>query len=164
MNKDTDSVQHHEDRRTKMRAEYKQEVEKRAQAEALQQSQQADRDQVTRESEIRYLEQQVGLVKAGDTREMLLDRIRQMREPPPPPPEIIGRVSEGQIKEFNAEQEAGRAAVAKAEAEYQRIQEGMRVAEAEELKRLGTMETVHHSNPGMDEQYPASGATLGKKK
>ena len=163
MARDTDSLQHHEDRRAKMKADYKQETEKRAQAEAQQQVMDAERDRVTRESEIKYLEQQVGLVKSTDTRDMLLDRIRKMREPPPPEPEPPP-LSPALQERLEQEQAAGRAAVARYEAETERNQEAQRAAEAEERKRLGTMDTVYIPNPDKSEQYPAVNATLGKKK
>jgi len=66
-----------------------------------------------------------GLPRDGETRDQLLDRIRKLREVPAvePGPEAFGRTSEGLIKQFNAEQEAGRAAVAKAAAEMERNRE-----------------------------------------
>lgn len=163
MARDTDSLQHHEDRRARMKAEYKQEVEKRAQVEAMEQAQQVDRDQTTRESEIKYLEQQVTLVQNIDSRDMLLERIRRMREPPPPPPGPPPR-TKAQQEELEREQANGMAAVAKNKEAEERSQPAWREAEAEERKRLGTMETVHIPNPSQNEQFPASGATLGKVK
>jgi len=67
-----------------------------------------------------------GLPKAGETREQLLDRIRQMREESEKlktkeTADPIVR-TEGLQKQFEAEQEAGRAAVAKAQAEMERNQ------------------------------------------
>jgi hypothetical protein len=56
-----------------------------------------------------------GLPQAGETREQLLARIRKMRdEPPKDVKEVETFRSEGMQKEFDAEQEAGKAAVAKA--------------------------------------------------
>jgi hypothetical protein len=60
--------------------------------------------------------------KEGETREQLLARIRKMREAPEPEPEKPPFRSPGLQAEFDAEQKAGKEAVAKAEAaqkEYQ---------------------------------------------
>lgn len=132
----------------------------------LQDEHQARRDAEIRETEDKDIQQIHKLSDIG-TRDELLSRIREMREPPPSPPELPlghGRVSIRMIDEFNAEQEAGRAAVAKAEAELQRGREMRKRIEEEEKLRQGTMEPVFHPNPGQGEMFPSSGATLGKKK
>jgi hypothetical protein len=64
-----------------------------------------------------------GLPQAGETREQLLARIRKMRdEPSKDVKEVETFRSEGMQKEFDAEQEAGKAAVAKAAAESKRYE------------------------------------------
>ena len=106
----------------------------------------------------------VEIVASGETREHLLDRIRSMRneqpaETPAPPP-----LTERMLAELNAEQTAGRNAIQRAEemmAYNRKIADQVALAERE---RLGEMVPVYHPNPAQNEQYPASGATLGKKK
>lgn len=92
-----ESTQHHEDRKTKIRAEN---AEKQA----------VDKE-VAEEREIANFK---GFPVAGETRDQLLDRIRKLREQPAEvEPELFR--SEGLQKEFEAEQKAGQEAVAKAE-------------------------------------------------
>jgi predicted metal-dependent phosphotriesterase family hydrolase len=90
----TDSVAHHEERHAKMKAE--------------------SEDVAQRQSEDQEIASSGVLVHVDETREQLLDRIRKMREIAHPSPAEIP-LSEGQQKQLDAEQEAGRQAVAKAE-------------------------------------------------
>jgi hypothetical protein len=116
-----DSVRHHEERREKLRTE----SEERTKAE------QASAAHVAENKEIASFS---GIIKEGETREMLLDRIRKMREVPPEP-EREYYVSPGQLKQLSEEQEAGRAAVAKAQAEMERYLAARDKVEAEEAER-----------------------------
>jgi uncharacterized protein YdiU (UPF0061 family) len=156
-NKKLDSVEHNEERRTKMRDEA---AVQQAQADAARRAsvlEQDARERTIRETENQELTQQVGLVKEGETREMLLERIRKLRaemepkiedQPIPIPPE--------QQKRTEMEQQAGREAVARAEQEVERNRELWRKQEEEERARKGSMETMHHPNPAQNEQYPTS--------
>jgi hypothetical protein len=159
-----DSVTHHEERHAKMQQEAAAQHRSDEEAEEKRELTQAERDRKTREAENQELAQYAGLVKENETREMLLDRIRKMRENPPKEPDPPTFRSDGLQKEFDAEQEAGRKAVAAAEQEQERNRELWRKHEAEERKRQGEMNPVHHPNPSQDDQYPASQATLGKRK
>ena len=94
----TDSVAHHEDRHAKMKAE--------------------SEDVATRQAEDQEIARSGVLVHADETREQLLERIRKMREIAQPMPTEVPR-SEGQQKQFELEQQAGREAVAKAEKEME---------------------------------------------
>jgi hypothetical protein len=98
-----DSTVHHEKRKAKIKAENKQNA--------------ADAKEAAEDKEIAGFK---GLPQEGETREQLLDRIRKMRESPPKEPESAPPRSEGLQKAFEAEQKAGREAVAKATAELER--------------------------------------------
>lgn len=157
-NKKPDSVGHHEERHTKIREEA---AAQQAQADAYEEKRELDqveRERAARETENQQLTEQVGLVKAGDTREMLLERIRKQRAEMEPKVEEDQPVyrSPDQQQRFDAEQQAGREAVAKAEQEAERYREIWRKQEEEERARQGTMETMHHPNPSQKEQYPTS--------
>jgi hypothetical protein len=78
---------------------------------------QAENKEIAEDKEIAVSKQ---LPQHGETREELLARIRKMREEKPVEVETPVFRSEGLQKEFDAEQEAGRAAVAKAAAEMER--------------------------------------------
>ena len=95
---------------------------------------------------------------------MLLERIRKMREVPAEPVYQGGYHSPEQKAALEAEQKAGREAVAKAEAAMARAQEARAKAEDEQRANEATTVPVHHPNPSQDEQYPAVKSTLGPKK
>jgi hypothetical protein len=116
-----DSVRHHEERREKLRAE----SEERTKVE------QASAAHVAENQEIASFS---GIIRDGETRDQLLDRIRKMREVPPEP-EREYYVSPNQLKQLSEEQEAGRAAVAKAQAEMDRYLAARDKVEAEEAER-----------------------------
>lgn len=79
---------------------------------------QAENKEIAEDKEIASFK---GLPQEGETRDELIARIRKMRdEPPPAVPEAPTFRSESLQKEFDAEQEAGRAAVAKAESDMER--------------------------------------------
>ena len=155
MAKKLDSFAHNEERREKMKAE----------AAAVEAPQENEREKTARERDIEFLEQQVSLVKQTDTRDVLLERIRRMREEKPqeyvPPP-----LSPAMQAKLEREQEDGRKAVAAVEAEQEANREIWRKQQEEERLRGNVPELVPlvYPNPTQDDQYPASNATLGKRK
>lgn len=160
----TESVNHTEDRHARLKAESARLAKEELLAEANRAEQQAAQDRKTDKAEVAHLEQQVGLLSEGETRDELLERIRRLREDvpvgplgPPPP-------SEAMRKQIEIEQEAGRQAVKAAEEQAERTRLAREEVAADIRKREGTMQEVHHPNPGMDEQFPANKATLGKTK
>jgi hypothetical protein len=157
------SVAHTESRAAAIRNEAAEAARRMTEEETRRQERQAKREAETRDSEIDMLEDAATRLTFDDAREQLLQHIRDMREvkpaePPPPPPRTARMEAE-----LKAEQEAGRAAVAKAEAEIAYTRELQRKVEAERVARDGRMEPVYHANPSQNEQYPALKATLGKK-
>jgi hypothetical protein len=155
MAKKLDSLAHNEERRTKIKGE----------AAAVEAPQEHTREKTAREHDIEFLEQQVSLVKQTDTRDVLLERIRRMREEKPPvyePPPL----SPAMQAQLEREQAAGRAAVANNEAMEEANREISRKQQEEERLRNRVPELIPliYPNPSQDEQYPASGATLGKTK
>jgi hypothetical protein len=101
----TDSVKHHEERKAKIEEENEQNKQVAQEV--------ADNQEIANFK---------GFPVAGETRDQLLERIRKMREAPPKEPEPEPFRSEAMQKEFDAEQEAGKAAVAKAAAEAKRYE------------------------------------------
>lgn len=157
----TDSVTHLEQRAEKIRTETKQNQTQDAVKEAKRQADQAWKDLAARQAEDKELSEYVGTVHDDETREQLLERIRKLRDEPvsgPVPP--IGRHNERMQQEFTAEQEAGRAAVAKAQAEMEHSRELRLKMEAEQRAKEGTMTPVHHPNPSQTEMFPTVKATL----
>ena len=137
----------------------------REQAEAAehQKAHRAKQEVETRKQADEDLNRAAASISELESREQLLGEIRRMREEKPVEIAPVAHRTERMIQELNAEQEAGRAAVAKAEAERERNRANAARIEADERERLGTMQAVHHPNPGQNEVYPASGATLGKR-
>jgi len=159
-----ESVNHTEGRHARLKAESERLAKEADLADANEAEKVAAQDRKASNSEERFLKEQAALLQPGETREMLLERVRQMREDrpaetygPPPPSEYMK-------KQIEIEQEAGRQAVKAAEEEYERNKEAREAAAADIRKREGTMQEVHHPNPGMEEQFPANKATLGKTK
>lgn len=141
----TDSIEHHKERAAQIKEASKTKQEELTATEEKQKDIQADRDKAARQQEIDYLSVQAGIVREGETRDMLLERIRKLREVKVEEPKYIGRNEELQ-KQFEAEQAAGRAAVARAEAEEAKLREMRARIEEEDRKRLGTMEQVYRPN------------------
>jgi hypothetical protein len=154
----TDSVQHHQDRADAIRAQMEKDAEEQERKNVQYKEQEEKRQAAGREQEVSRLQDLVGLSRDQLTRDMLLDRIREMRaEKPPeyvPPP----RTPEQQ-KLYEAEQEAGRAAVAKAEA-AERLQ---REAAAKAQVTQEVTKTVVHPNPSQSEIFPTIKSTLPPK-
>lgn len=154
-----DSIIKAEDRAARIRSEARRLEREQARAEAERKRRTVERDEEILRVEDEAIEK-VGLISSDETREHLLDRIREMREtgtqePPPPPP-----LTERMRQQLEAEQAAGRAAVEKAEAEMEHARAMRERNEAEERARSGFMTPVHHPNPSQDEQFPANKATL----
>lgn len=159
-----DSITHLEERSNKIRTASQEAAHAAAHAEENRVSQQEQRERSARLTRADELEVHAGLIKENETREMLLDRIRKMREEKPAEIVHVGYRSPDQQKAFEAEQKAGREAVARAEAEAERFREARLSAEAADRARQGDMVPVHHPNPDMDAQFPTINATLGPKK
>jgi hypothetical protein len=159
-----DSTAHNEERRARMKAEAEENAQAQTQAEDEHREKRAERELKSRTEEDQLLTQHANLIAPGESRDQLLERIRQMRaealaEPPAPPP-----LTEYMQQQLDIEQKAGADAVKKAAEEMERNREIRRKTEEEQARREGTMNPVHHPNPGQHEQYPAQGATLGKTK
>ena len=156
MERKTDSEVHHQDRHTKMQEEAAENQHLAIDAMEKREAAAAERQRTAREAESQELTRQANLIKPGETRDMLLERVRKLREqsvvkvveeePPPRSPELQ--------RQFELEQKAGREAVARAEAEEERRREFRHKYEEEERAKLG--ETVYHANPGQNEVYPTS--------
>jgi hypothetical protein len=162
-----DSIVHHEERAARMRAASEEIAQLAAKAEIQRQAQQAQRELTARHARADELEAKAGLIHENETREMLLDRIRKLREEKPAEIVHVGYRSPEQQATFEAEQKAGREAVARAEAEIERIRDYWRQQTETAAKQASgptpwTVSPVHHPNPSQDEQYPAVKATLGK--
>jgi hypothetical protein len=152
-----DSLTHHADRSAQMREEYKEHVRRRAQDQAQEALQRAEQRKLSIDAQ----EQQVNdLIPPGTTRDQLLDRIRQMRE------EKVEEAHDYYISpemqaQLELEQAEGRRMVALEEERQQRAAQ-LRALTVAAADQQGVMVGVHHPNPGMDEQFPAIKATLGK--
>jgi hypothetical protein len=161
MAKKPDSVTHHEERHAQMREEAGENQRLAAEAETKRELNQVEREQAAVEAETKELAQYASLAQHGETREMLLDRIRKMRAMTEKPKEDDkpGFRSPQQQQQFEAEQEEGRRAVARAAAELEKNREIWRKQEEEERARKNapaTMETVHHPNPDQSQVFPTS--------
>ena len=141
-----DSLQHLEDRRAKIKEESDQ-IEK------------VQAERVKRQAEDQEVAQYKGPIGPDDTRETILDRIRKMREQPEETV-MTRHITEFQAAQIKLEQEAGRAAVKKAEEEAERNRNLREQAAEEQRKREGEMSTVVHPNPSQRDVFPANKATL----
>lgn len=160
-----DSITHLGQRAEKMRTASQEAAHAAAHAEENRIAQAEYRDRAARLARADELETQiVSIVSEKETRDMLLDRIRKMREEKPP--EIVHETyrSPAQQEQFELEQKAGREAVARLTAEAERYKALQAKADEEERAKSAVMVPVHHPNPDMDEQFPAIKATLGPKK
>jgi stalled ribosome rescue protein Dom34 len=153
--KNTDSIISAQERAAKIREESAQIEREQAEQAEKQRVQQAAQKAVAVQQEARNIE----LVSSGTTREHLLDYIRRKREEKPVEIAPLGRTP-GQMQEFNAEIEAGRAAVAKAEREQNMYREKFQNEAAIEQARTGHMEQVYNPNPDQQQVFPALKATL----
>jgi hypothetical protein len=156
-----DSVSHHEEQRKKMREGAAQQQETDAVAAEHQEDEQNKRQYKARQEEIERLTTHAGLVKQGETREMLYERIRKLRTPLKEPEDVPGHRTESAEKAFNAEVEAGRARVAQIAKEQEEHRERWRKEDEEQKKREGEMTPVYRPNLSQKEQHPPKG-TLNK--
>jgi hypothetical protein len=156
MPKASDSIVSAQARGARIREEAEQLEREQAQAAEKQQDHQAKLDEIARQQEVTGIE----IVSAGETREHLLQRVRDMRNKGPAVPAPEGYRSPNQLAEFNAEQELGRAGVAKAEREQEMYRERRQLEAVQQQAKEGYMTPVHHPNPSQDQVYPTSKATL----
>lgn len=156
-----ESVGHIEERHARLKAESAQLAQEEAKAEADRQEKQAVRDMKADDADAASLETRAFQMTDPGTREQLLEHVRRMRLEPsenaPPPPAPL---SEHMQQRLDAELNAGREAVRKAEEEAERGRENRAKAAAELKAYEGHMETVHQPNPGMNEKFPVNKATI----
>ena len=160
---DTDSLNANQQRLERMRAEAKElEAARQAAEERRLAREKADQEEALRQEE-QYIRDQTERSGTPETRDMLLEYIRRKREdvpkPPPPPP-----LTEAARKRLEEEQAAGRAALARHQAEIELALEARIAAEKREAEKRGHMQPVITPNPTQQEVFPAVGATLGKRK
>jgi hypothetical protein len=156
-----DSVELAKARLAKLREESDQINKAEASAEEKRQEQQAVRNTAIGNADADMLERQAYRLSDLGTRDQLLERVREMRletpanTPPPPPP-----MTEFQKQQLAIEQQAGRDAVAKAEKQLEEARAWREKMAAETRASEGRMAEVHHPNPGQNEVFPTSKATL----
>jgi hypothetical protein len=119
-----DSVAHHEERKALMQKEY----------ELNQQKDQELARQHAAHRDDQEIANYGGIIKDGETRDQLLERIRNVSKVVPVEIQPLGRTPAMQ-KELEAEQQAGREAVARAEAEEKRNAELRQKMAADEAER-----------------------------
>jgi hypothetical protein len=148
-----ESLQHHEETRAAFKAVIEQQDKEQEEINAKLQVQQEERKQQAREDDIKRLEQYADISRDQLTRDMILERIRRMREDKPqeivPPP-----LSKWDKERLEMEQQAGREALA-------RVQAMMKPPSTEVV--ASEMTPVHHPNPSQDEIYPTVKSTLPPK-
>jgi len=115
-----------------------------------------------REDEDRWIKS-MELVSSKETMENLHERIRKMREEVPE--NIQDRLRAPHITEkmqaqIDLECEAGRRAVARAQAQLDANRAARAKMEAIEREREGQMSPVHVPNPRQDEKFPVNKATI----
>jgi hypothetical protein len=155
----TESLKHHEERLEQMRSASLTRQQEMSVEEEKRKLVAAEHEQQAREDAIALTTQYGALADQPDTREMLLDHIRRLRNEKPPEIVPIGRNAAMQAQ-FEAEQEAGRRAVAKAEAEAELNRQRREQYEAAERAKTAQLTPVHRENPGQNEVFPTSKATL----
>ena len=152
----TDSVTSAHERREKIRAEAAEQAKAKEEAEQRRLEREAQANEQARKEEEAYVQNASMTV---ETREHLMARILAMRAPPPEPPKPPP-MTERMRKQLEEEQEAGRQAVAKAEAEMEYARQARLKAQQEETAREGSMAPVVHPNPSVNEKFPANKATI----
>jgi len=156
-----ESIQHNEQIREEFRAIIEQQDREQAALNAKFKADEDARLRRARDTDIANLERYVGLATDQMTRDMLLDRIRKMREEKPkeyePPP-----LSEADKERLAREQKAGREALAMVQAKM-----GIGVHSSPTAPETTTNEMVMtpavHPNPSQDEIYPTVESTLPPK-
>jgi hypothetical protein len=164
MPKKMDSFTHNEERRALMQAEFADAERAQREIEEKQQLERVEREQVTRDSEVKRLTDEANLLHDITTRDILLERIRKMRDEGKPKEIEYLPLTPDQQARLDKEQADGRAAVARAEALEAANRERWTREEAAERARQATMNPVIHPNPSQTDMYPTTGATLGKRR
>ena len=159
----TDSIISAEERSAKIKAESARLEKEEAEKEAKQKAYQNQQDDIGARARNADVDRAIASLSELETRDQLLTQIRTMREPLPET-EYKPQLTERMQQELNAEQQAGRAAVERSMQALEHNRANAARIAAEERQRLGEMQPVHHPNPSMNEQFAASGATLGKRK
>jgi hypothetical protein len=158
-----DSIKNAEERSAAIRAE-----SERIEREQAVQEAERKLAMAQREEEIRQVEDidiaQTNLLAGTETREYLLERIREMRNATPIEVVPVPHLTESMQAALDAEQDLGRRMVAKAEAEQAKVREMRARMEADERKLFGHMAPVHQANPAQTEAFPVVKATFGKPK
>lgn len=147
----TDSLISAVERAAKIRDEAAKLEAEQADREERQQQLRDQVDAIARTQEAKNIE----IVAAGSSRDQLLQHYRAMRENVPSLPVAEPYRTPRQQAELEAEQAAGRAAVAKAEAEQALHRERWQREEAAEKAKLGTMEPVYRENIVQEKAFPA---------
>lgn len=140
----TDSLVHDEVRANNIREETARIERERAEIEKNERAHAARREQERRRIEDADVERLGSLLGGIKTRDQLLDYVRATREPPPPPPPPPP-LTDRMRAELAAEQEAGRAAVAKAEAQLAHARELQQRFEAR--AREGAVQPIGPDGP-----------------
>src|SRR5262245_26442173 len=144
-----DSVQHHQDRASAIREQMAADAEEQERKNAQYKIEEEKRQAAARENEVSRLQDLASLSRDQMTRDMILDRIREMRAEKPPEYEPPPRTPEQQAI-FEKEQADGRAAVAKAEAAQQAHRElAAKLQATQEVTK-----TIVHPNPSQSEIFP----------
>lgn len=103
--------------------------------------------------------QKMVLLSGEETREQLMQWIRDKRAEVPEPPKPMP-LTERMRKQLEEEQECGRQAVARAQAELDANREARLKAEREDAARQGTLAPVHQPNPDVHEKFPVNKASI----
>jgi hypothetical protein len=160
-----DSIVSADARAKKIREEAAQIEAEQAARDAQQAERKAQATLAAHRAEDEYVNK-VALVSSEETIESLHERIRKMRAEAQPGPEVppVPQYTARQRAELEAEQEAGRKALAKHQAEFERTREIRERYLAEEKNRKGVVEArttpVFTPNPKGDEKFPVSAATI----
>jgi hypothetical protein len=155
----TDSLISAAERRAKMKAEADERARERKEAEQRRLEREKEETARTHEENVQLIEKQAALVEGDETREHLLQRLREMRADVPQPPKTMP-LTERMRKQTEEEQEMGRKTAERNRAEFEAARELRLKAEREDAARQGTMAPVHHPNPTMNEKFPVNKGTL----
>jgi chromatin segregation and condensation protein Rec8/ScpA/Scc1 (kleisin family) len=151
---ESDSLQQRGEDKAAFKAEFDRQDKEQEQVNAKFKAEEEERQSIAREQDISNLSRYADLARDPMTRDLILARIRRMREEKPkeiePPP-----LSEYDRKRLEKEQAEGRAALA-------RVQAAM-TAHLPVVEEKPDTTPVHHPNPSQDEIYPTVKSTLPPK-
>jgi hypothetical protein len=153
-----DSIVSAEERRKRIREESDRVEAEQAREEVRRLAKQQANNEAARKSEDAFIEQ-VALVSSEETREHLYERIRAIRDEPAVNIEDKCRapfVTERMRGQIELEQEAGRNAVARAQAQIDRTRDIRARNEAEQKAKEGFTTPVYVPNPRQEEVYPTN--------